>query len=169
MDPFSIVVGVAGLTDLSARLISYLNDIRKDSIRIHDEITILTHEVQSLRDANEAVENFWRSRHGSTSIDTSLNSTTHDDISGSRIDENWKKLGSLLQQSKATIQSLHALLEEVIGKKSRFGGTKLDDLRKTIRKQDRDGEYMQIRARLANNQQSIQMFLSMLTLYVQAH
>ncbi|KAJ5752058.1 Tetratricopeptide-like helical [Penicillium odoratum] len=164
MDPFSIVVGAAGLAEISVSVISYLNDIRKGSARINDEIAILTHEVKSLSDANDAVLNFWYSRPDSTSFDASLNSTSQDDISKSRINENWKKLRGLLEQSEHTIKSLRALLEEIIGKTGRSGGTKLDDLRKTIRKQDRDGEYMQIRARLTNNQQSISMFLSMLTL-----
>ena len=164
MDPFSIIVGATGLADLSFRLISYLNDIRKASVKIQDEITILSHEIQSLLDVNESVNDFWRSRRHLISLDTALSHTASEDIYGHQIEDNWRKLGSLLQKSQSTIESLETLLRDVVGKKGLSGG-KIEDLRKTIRKHDRDGEYMQIRARLANNQQGIQMFLTMLNLY----
>jgi hypothetical protein len=165
MDPFSIIVGTVGLADASLRLLTYLSNIRKGSAKIQDEITILSHEVQSLRDVNESVEDLWESRHHLTSFDPTLNNDNSlDKVSGTRIEDNWRKLDSLLHQSQRTIETLETLLKEVIGKKGAISGGKLDDLRKTIRKHDRDGDYMQIRARLANNQQGIQMFLNMLNL-----
>ena len=163
MDPFSIVVGVAGLSDLSFRVLSYLNDIKKASVKIQDEITILSHEIQSLLDVNDSVDDFWRSRRHSTTPDNKLDDKDSGDTYRPQIEDNWRKLGSLLKRSRDTVGSLENLLREVIGKKG-LTGSRLDDLRRTIRKHDRDGEYMQIRARLANNQQGIQMFLTMLNL-----
>lgn len=163
MDPFSIIVGAAGLADLSYRLLAYLNDIRNASVKIQDEITILNHEIQSLLGVNESVDDCWHSRRHLIDPDTGLIHKSYEDIYGAQIEDNWRKLGSLLQKSQSTTESLESLLKEVIGKKGLSGG-KIEDLRRTIRKHGRDGEYMQIRARLGNNQQVMQMFLTMLNL-----
>lgn len=160
MDPFSIIVGTTGVADVSLRLITYLTSIKSASTKIQDEITILNQEITALGSVNDSVEDFWRSRHDLSSFDTPA-----DD--GSRVDNLWRDLASLLQQSKGTIEQLEVLLKEVVGKKGMLVVGKIDGLRKTIRKQDRDGEYMQIRQRLTNNQAGIQMLLNALNLCVQ--
>jgi hypothetical protein len=160
MDPFSIIVGTVGLADVSIRVISYLSSLKSATSKIQDEITILGQEIEALVAVNDSVEDFWHSRHDLDGFDVSAND-------GSHASNVWKNLASLLQQSKGTIEQLEVLLKEVIGKKHALVGGKLDGLRKTIRRQDRDGEYMQIRQRLANNQAGIQMLLSALNLYVQ--
>ncbi|KAL2699846.1 hypothetical protein AAEP93_009821 [Penicillium crustosum] len=157
MDPFSIIVGTVGLADVSIRIISYLGSLKSATSKIQDEITILGQEIEALVAVNDSVEDFWHSRHDLNGFDLPVND-------GSHASNVWKNLASLLQQSKATIEQLEVLLKEVVGKKHALVGGKLDGLRKTIRRQDRDGEYMQIRQRLANNQAGIQMLLSALNL-----
>lgn len=162
MDPFSIIVGTVGLADASIRIISYLGSLKSATSKIQDEITILGQEIEALIAVNDSVEDFWHSRHDLNGLDAPVND-------GSHAINVWKNLASLLQQSKATIEQLEVLLKEVVGKKHALVGGKLDGLRKTIRRQDRDGEYMQIRQRLANNQAGIQMLLSALNLCVQEY
>lgn len=160
MDPFSIIVGTVGLADVSIRVISYLGSLKSATSKIQDEITILGQEIEALVAVNDSVEDFWHSRHDLNGFDAPVND-------GSHASNVWKNLASLLQQSKMTIEQLEILLKEVVGKKSTLVAGKLDGLRKTIRRQDRDGEYMQIRQRLANNQAGMQMLLSALNLCVQ--
>ncbi|KGO57336.1 Tetratricopeptide-like helical [Penicillium expansum] len=157
MDPFSIIVGTVGLADVSIRVISYLGSLKSATSKIQDEITILGQEIEALVAVNDSVEDFWHSRHDLNGFDAPVND-------GSHASNVWKNLASLLQQSKMTIEQLEILLKEVVGKKSTLVAGKLDGLRKTIRRQDRDGEYMQIRQRLANNQAGMQMLLSALNL-----
>ncbi|OQE24853.1 hypothetical protein PENFLA_c009G08522 [Penicillium flavigenum] len=157
MDPFSIIVGTVGLADVSIRVITYLSSLKSATSKIQDEITILGQEVEALVAVNDSVEDFWHSRHDLEGFDMSAND-------GSHASNVWKNLASLLHQSKGTIEQLEVLLKGVVGKKHALVGGKLDGLRKTIRRQDRDGEYMQIRQRLANNQAGIQMLLSALNL-----
>ncbi|KXG49652.1 Tetratricopeptide-like helical [Penicillium griseofulvum] len=157
MDPFSIIVGTVGLADVSVRVIRYLSSLKSATSKIRDEITILGQEIEALVAVNGSVEDFWHSRHDLDGLDTPANDRFH-------AGNVWKCLGSLLQQSKRIIEQLEVLLKEVIGKKNTLAVGKLDGLRKTFRRKDRDGEYMQIRQRLANNQAGIQMVLSALNL-----
>ncbi|RAK79532.1 tetratricopeptide repeat domain-containing protein [Aspergillus fijiensis CBS 313.89] len=129
MDPFSILVGSAGLADVSFRIISYLATIRSASAKIQDELTILSQEISSLIAVNET-----------------------------------RNLAMLLQQSKGHVEQLETLLNAVIGSNGPQVAGKLDGLRKTIRKQGRDGEIMQLRQRIANHQAGIQILLNALTL-----
>ncbi|OJK00241.1 hypothetical protein ASPACDRAFT_42825 [Aspergillus aculeatus ATCC 16872] len=157
MDPFSILVGSAGLADVSFRIISYLATIRSASAKIHDELTFLSQELSSLIAVNETVEDCWHSWHDPSSFDTSTNDEAH-------INDVWKNLAMLLQQSKGHVEQLETLLNAVIGKNGPQVAGKLDGLRKTIRKQGRDGEFMQLRQRIANHQAGIQILLNALTL-----
>lgn len=160
MDPFSIAIGTVGLADVAFRILSYLADIKDASSKIQDEITILSQEIKSLLAVNDSVEDF--SHPGR---DLSAFGASPDDES--RVDTIWTNLASLLQQSKDTIEQLEALLSQVVGKKGSVVAGKIDGLRKTIRRQGRDGEYMQIRQRLLNYQAAIQMLLNALNLYVE--
>lgn len=160
MDPFSIAVGTVGLADVSVRILSYLAVIREASSKIQDEITILSQEINSLLAVNESVEDFSNTRRDLGSFDAPPDDDYH-------VDKVWKNLALLLQQSKGTIEQLQTLLTEVVGKKGTIVAGKIDGLRKTIRRQGRDGEYMQIRQRLVNYQAGIQMLLTALNLCVQ--
>ncbi|RAH48301.1 tetratricopeptide repeat domain-containing protein [Aspergillus brunneoviolaceus CBS 621.78] len=157
MDPFSILVGSAGLTDVSFRIISYLATIRSASAKIQDELTILSQEISSLIAVNETVEDCWHSWHDPSSFDILANDEAH-------VTDVWKNLAMLLQQSKGHVEQLETLLNAVIGSNGLQVAGKLDGLRKTIRKQGRDGEFMQLRQRIANHQAGIQILLNALTL-----
>ncbi|RAH80854.1 hypothetical protein BO86DRAFT_400523 [Aspergillus japonicus CBS 114.51] len=157
MDPFSILVGSAGLADVSFRIISYLATIRSASAKIQDELTILSQEISSLIAVNETVEDCCHSWHDPSSFDTSANDEAH-------VNDVWKNLAMLLQQSKGYVEQMEALLNAVIGKNGAQVAGKLDGLRKTIRRQGRDGEFMQLRQRIANHQAGIQILLNALTL-----
>ncbi|KAK2748973.1 hypothetical protein FQN57_007256 [Myotisia sp. PD_48] len=156
MDPFSILAGTAGLADVAFRILKYLTDIKAASGKIQDEIIILRQEIKSLVAVVESVEDFptpdWSSSGATNDID-------------SRAHKVWEELGLLLQQCKVTIEQLEELLSEVVGKKGSYVAGKIDGIRKTIRRKGRDGEYMQIRQRLANCQNGIQMLLAAINLY----
>ncbi|KAL3460319.1 tetratricopeptide repeat domain-containing protein [Aspergillus heterothallicus] len=64
--------------------------------------------------------------------------------------------GQVLMQRKTGVEQLSELLEDVVGKQGSLVAGRLDGLRKSIRKQNRDDEFMRIRQRLILNQSFIQ-------------
>lgn len=157
MDPFSIVVGTVGLCDVCARVVAYLVRINEESGKIQDEITILSQEIGSLLAVNESVKDLHDRR-------LDLDSLPMDDAS--HVDKVWQNLGILLAQCKGTVLELEKLLNEVLGKKGARVAGKIDGLKKTIRREARDDEYLQLRQRLGNYQAGIQMLLITLNLCV---
>ena len=159
MDPFSIAVGTVGLCDVCARVIAYLVHINEVSGKIQGEITILRQEIDSLLAVNESV----RDLHGRR---PDLGNLSLDDAS--HVNKVWQNLGILLAQCKGAILELEKLLNEVLGKKGTRVAGKIDGLKKAIRREARDDEYLQIRQRLGNYQAGIQMLLITLNLCVYA-
>ncbi|KAL4943875.1 hypothetical protein BDV06DRAFT_220835 [Aspergillus oleicola] len=157
MDPFSVLAGAVGVADVGFRLIKYLAEVKSASSKIQGEVDALETEIKSLLGVNQSVEEFYRARQDETNAGAlSVNSGD--------LAKLWKPLASLLQQTKPIIQALNDLLVKIIGKPGSIIPGKLDGLRKTIRKLNKDGEYMQIRQRLLTNQSSIQMSLSALNI-----
>ncbi|KAL4971289.1 tetratricopeptide repeat domain-containing protein [Aspergillus desertorum] len=156
MDPFSILAGTAGLADVSWRLLKYLVNVKAASASIQEEIVTLEREIESLVTTNESVEELYHSRQEANDCHTTADK--------SKIENLWSQLKALVTQSHDSINRLERLLEDVIGKQGPRKDGKLDGLRKTIRKQGRDGEYMEIRQRLAINQNLIQIMLSALNI-----
>ena len=158
MDPFSITIGLAGLAQVTVSVIDYLTSLKQASNKIQDEIDSLTKDVEALASVFESVENLPYLRRDWSS-------------SGAPSDERYivdlkKHLASVLQQSKSAVQELDALLKEVMGKKGNVVAGKIDGLRKTMRKQGREGDYSQLRQRLGNYQNSIQILLASLSMFV---
>lgn len=157
MDPLSIIAGTVGVADVCFRIITYLKDIKTASAKIQDEITILHQEVASLLAVNEAVEEFVHARSNPATFDEPPDTSSPDA-------NLWKNLRLLLEQGTATIEQLEALLREVLGRQGTQVAGKLDGLRKTMRRKNRDGDYMQLRQRLSIYQSGLQTLLTALSL-----
>ncbi|KAL5335183.1 hypothetical protein BJX70DRAFT_410666 [Aspergillus crustosus] len=96
MDPFSLLAGAAGVIDVTVKLINYLSDT----------------EIQSLLNVNLAVQALCNARSDRPDTGTPAHNTTSSDLA-TEVD---KALASLLEQTKPMIESLHRLLQKIIGK-----------------------------------------------------
>jgi uncharacterized phage infection (PIP) family protein YhgE len=147
MDPVSILMAAVGLTQASSQLITYLTEVKRAYKNIEEEINVLEQEITSLITTISSVDAFSRSKQGDGDSETLANDKS--------IKELWTGMEQVLMQSRTGINQLVKLLEEVIGKHKSSGVGRLNGLRKTIRKQDRDDEFMRIRQRLILNQSFI--------------
>lgn len=155
MDPFSILVGTAGLLDVSFRVIGYLKEVEESAGKVEDEITALSQEINTLITVDEAIDALWRANHDAVSGTPFMEKADAEDL--------WKKLASLLEECRETTQKLETLLKEVIGKKGPHVTGKIDGIKKQLRRQSREKDYMDVRHRLSSYQAGLQMLLSALS------
>ncbi|OCL06656.1 tetratricopeptide repeat domain-containing protein [Glonium stellatum] len=153
-DPFSIIAGTAGLLDISFRLIGYLRQVEESAGKIEEEITALTQEINALITVNDAIDALWRDNHDATPAPPFEGTVNPEDL--------WRKLASLLQECRDTAQKLEILLKEVIGKNGPKVSGKFDGIKKQLRKQSKDRDYIDVRHRLSSYQAGLQMLLSAL-------
>jgi predicted AAA+ superfamily ATPase len=151
MDPFSILAGTAGLLDVSFRVIGYLKQVEEAAGKVEEEIAALSQEINALITVNDSIEALWRSNHDPAPVSPLEE--------GADVKDLWGKLASLLQECRDTVQKLEALLKEVVGKNGPKVTGKLDGIKKQLRKQSKDQDYMEVRHRLSNYQAGLQMLL----------
>jgi flagellar capping protein FliD len=155
MDPFSILVGTAGLLDVSFRVISYLKQVEDSAGKIEGEITALSQEINNLITVNDAVDALWRANHDATPGLPFEEAANTEDL--------WKKLASLLRECRDTVERLEDLLKDVVGKDGSRVSGKIDGIKKTLRRQSKDKDYTDVRHRLSSYQAGLQMLLSAIT------
>jgi flagellar capping protein FliD len=154
MDPFSILVGTAGLLDISIRLISYLKDVEEAAGKVDEEIRSLSKEINSLATVNESIEHLWlRTRESVPGV--SFKDAAY-------VGDTWKKLGGLLQDCRDKAKKLEQYLKEIVGKNGPNVTGKWDGIKKHLRRQAKDGEYQQVRDRLSRHRDVIQILLGTL-------
>ena len=152
MDPFSILVGTAGLLDISFRVIGYLKEAEERAGRVDAEITALSQEINTLITVNDAVDALWLANHDATPASPFDEAADTEDL--------WKKLGNLLQECRHTVEKLEALLKAVVGSNGPKISGKLDGIKKQLRRQSKDKDYADVRLRLSSYQAGLQMLLS---------
>lgn len=155
MDPFSILAGTAGLLDVSFRVIGYLKQVEESAGKVEEEITALSQEINTLITVNDAVDALWLANHDAAPGSPFEETAEAEDL--------WKKLAGLLQECRDTVQKLEELLKEVIGKNGPKVSGKFDGIKKQLRRQSKDKEYMDVRHHLSSYQAGLQMLLSALS------
>jgi len=157
MDPFSIIVGSTGLLDILWRCGSYLKDLLESATKIEEDILGLSHEIDALISVYESITETSRAEHRGVP-GTSL-------ADSNRVDNLWRNVETLLKDCRVTVGELEGLLAEIIGKggSSKVTG-RIDGLKKTLRREKKDGEFKEIRLKLMTYQNSLQVLLTALNL-----
>lgn len=150
MDPFSITVGVAGLAQIIASIVTYLRHIQSGSTKIQAEIHRLDQEISTLETTNVSIIEMWKSK---CDPDGSFESNDKTSL----VDSIWTSMGVLLERATETIEELEKLLKEVLGKQGALRPSKLGNFMAVIRKENRYREYTQVRQSLTNYQAGILM------------
>jgi len=156
-DPFSILTASAGLVDVLWRFGSYLKKIHESTGKIEEDILALSSEIQSLLSVNESIDATFKAEHfrlpGSSLADAA------------RIDSLWRNAGTLLKDCRTSVEEMESLVTDIIGKGASAKVTgKLDGLKKTIRREKKDVELKEMRLKLLNYQNSLQVLLTALNL-----
>jgi hypothetical protein len=156
-DPFSIVVGTAGLLDICIRASAYLVQIKEAAGKVEDDIAALSHDIQALISVNESIEYFWK-RHGEA---TPPGTRAKD---AGRVQDTWKNVGINLRDCQATVEKLGLLLHGIIGKDGPKVTGRFDGLRKALKRLSKEGDFDKLRRQLADYQSSLQLLLTTLNL-----
>jgi hypothetical protein len=156
MDPFSIIAGTAGLLDIAVRLIAYIKEVEESAGKVDQEIASLSQEIESLASVNDSIERLWlRNRENPPGV--SLKDAAY-------VEDAWKQMGGLLQDCRVEAMKLEHYLREVVGKNGSKVNGKWDGIKKHLRRHAKDGEYQQVRDRLSNHRDGIQILLGTLNM-----
>ena len=164
-DPFSIINTSPGLTVSLWRCGSYLKELIKSAGKIDNDIRDLEHEIHALISANEALNEAYNAEKPRVLPGASLAGID-------RVNSLWKSVGTVLNVCQKTVEELEEMMLDVIGREStstsklgeKLGG-KLDALKKTVRRERKDADFKEIRMKLVNYQNSLQILITALNLY----
>lgn len=151
-DPFSIVVGTVSLLDVCLRLGKYIYDIKAGTDEVDEEIEALSHQVVAIISVIQSIKSVFEDDLAHA---TDINSKRRDEIQSL-----WEEVGNNVQSCQATLVKLFALLKLIVGKESPKVLSKLDGLRKFLRKQSKEAEFSMLRQQLRDYHQSLQTLLT---------
>jgi hypothetical protein len=154
MDPFSVIVGVGSLIEMSLYLAKYLKDVYEAAILFEEEVGSLLRDIQDLSSVNKSIENLYRTEI----CDSNRGQLPRQDL------EVWQNTVKTLQECSETVKKLQRVLEAITGK----GGAKVtgwrDGIKKQMRKQSKDSELDKIRVKLSVHRDSLNVSLTLLNL-----
>lgn len=137
MDPFSLVIGVGSLVEMSLQLGKCLKDAYEAAALFEEEVGSLLREIQDLESVNKSIEHLYRTETNnfiSERLDLPLQDL-----------EVWENTFKILQDCEKTVKNLSNLLEEVTGKNGVKALGWRDRIGKRLRKQAKDGELNHIK------------------------
>ena len=148
-DPFSIIVGTAGLADVCIRVTRFLKQAKSEFRAVDQELEDLSKEILSLQSANELV------RTSYTDGSTTKTDPDHQQILGIH----WHTTQSTLSSCQHILEQFEALLREItiIGSGKHV---KLDQLRKWLKQQSKEEAFNTLREKLKMHQAALQLSLS---------
>jgi hypothetical protein len=158
-DPLSILATSTGLIETLYRLGSYIQSVIVSAAKIEEDILSLSREIKALISVNESISETFQAE-GALLPNTSLADSV-------RVENLWRNVATLLKNCQTTVEELEGLVKEIIGKGGSPKATgKIDSLKKTIRKGKKDDEIKELRLKLMNYQNSLQVLLTAINLLV---
>ena len=161
MDPFSIIVGTAGLIDICTRFAVYLRDVHAGAAHIEDEISALSQQLKSLKSVNETIK---------ASYEAAQVSYSHKVDVPQQAAKLWHNIHSSLQDCRRVVEDLEQLVKYIIGKEKSDSGSRLtskfESFRKQLRKLSSEGDFDKLYSRLNTFQNTLQLMLDLVILWV---
>ena len=161
MDPFSIIAGTVGLIDVCTRFGTYLRDFHTGAVHIEDEVSALSRELNALNSVNETIKACYRDFQDSHSHKTAV---------PKHAANLWHNLNSSLQDCRRLVEDLEQLVKAIIGRRTSDSGFRLtsnfETFRKRLRKQSREGDFDKLHGRLNTFQNTLQLMLDLVILWV---
>jgi hypothetical protein len=152
-DPFSVLVGVAGLADVCIRLARFIKDAN-DGFRIVDqELEDLFNVITSLQSINESIKELFERGYSDDST-----AETNPDIQNI-IDTNWNATNNTLASCGLIVERIEAVLKDVASTGS-GKHMKRDQIRRWLKQQSKEEELKALRENLKAHQLALQLGLS---------
>lgn len=154
-DPFSIIAGSAGLADVCIRFAKFLKQAKDGFQGIDKDLEDLSKEISALRTVSDLIKrNFEADLAGTTNCND-------DQI----IIDQWQVTGTILEGCQEIVKNLTELITAILG----TGGSKpvkFNSLRKYLKHQAKDDEFIALRQRLNGHQSALQTSLAAVNMYV---
>ncbi|KAG9251387.1 uncharacterized protein F5Z01DRAFT_278372 [Emericellopsis atlantica] len=165
-DPFSIVAGVAGLSDVCFRLVSYVRSLKQDVNATSSQLAALTDEIETLRKLCQAVQ-------GAIPTSTAVSLRSHSTpTTGDRRTANekqlflWSFVDGCVKECHSLVEQLHALLVQLCsgdtGSPTSPSGT-LAKLKTALAKRSVDDDLNRIRRDLGIQHGTLNTLLTLIS------
>lgn len=157
MDPFSIVVGIGSLVQMSIQLGKCLKNVYEAAATFEEEIEFLMREVRDLDSVNKSLSHLYQKA-------TSNFISGQPKLSCEEV-EVWENTVKILQECIKTAKRLKVAIETIIKNRRGQATRKRDVIIKHLRKQAKEGELNQIQLNLSTLRGSLNISLTLLNLY----
>ena len=157
-DPLSIIASTTGIIDVCVRLANYLRDVNSAAGKIEQDLLALQAEFISLQAVNNAIHDTWLENYKTPDLKTLVDHPL--------VEKQWQDLKHALSGCSSTVLRLGTLIEEVVGKDGIPVSSKLDGIKKVLRKQSKDKDILEIRHQVMCHRDNLQVLLQALNLYV---
>ena len=136
-DPFSIIVGTAGLADLCIRFTGFLKQAKDGFQKVDKDLEELSKEITALRSVSDLIKRNFE-------VDLAATKDSNDQ---QIIDNHWQATRTTLEGCQVILEKLCALITDILGKeKPKYA--KFKSLRKFLKQQSKEGEFIELRQRL---------------------
>ena len=125
-DPLSTVAATVGLLDVCFRVGKYLYDVKVGADKVDEEIEALSHQVEAIKSVTQSIKSVFE--------DDLAHATETVSKKRDGIQSLWEEIGKNVKSCQGTLVELFALIKLIVGKESPKGLSKLDGLRKFLRK-----------------------------------
>lgn len=148
-DPFSIIVGTAGLADVCIRLTKFLKQAKDGFQKIDKDLEDLSKEITALRTVSDLIKR-------SFETDLAGNTSSGDNQIVVNL---WQATRITLAGCQDIVERLNALITTVLG----TGGpkhVKFNNIRKYLKQQSKDDEFVTLRQKLGAHSIALQTSLA---------
>lgn len=151
-DPFSILVGTAGLADVCIRFAKAVKQAKDGFEKVDEDLDALGQEIAGLHAVNDLVE-----RSYLTGI--------HSEESANEqkvLENHWLATSTTLAGCRHVVEQIEALILEILstGVNGSSIGVKRDKLRRYLKQQSREKDFARLRSKLAAHQLALQTSLA---------
>ena len=148
-DPFSIIVGTAGLADVCIRLAKFLKQAKDGFQNIDKDLEDLSKEITALSTVSDLIKRTFEA-------DLARTTTSNDD---QIIVDHWQATGAILAGCQDIVEKLAVLITTILG----TGGSKFvkfNSLRKYLKQQAKDDEFIALHHKLNAHHNALQTSLA---------
>lgn len=157
-DPLSIIASTASIIDICVRLVSYLGEVNAAAGKIEQDLSALVEEFVALKAVNNSIRDTWLDHCNPVNPKAPAEEPL--------LETRWQDLDQALRGCSNSMKRLGALIDEVVGNDGHSVTSKLDGIKKVLRKMSKDKAIHEIRQQVMSHRNNLQLLLLALNLYV---
>ena len=156
MDPFSIIVGTAGLADVCIRFSKFLKQAKDGFQKIDEDLEDLSKEITALRTVSDLIKRSFQAELAGNTVSSD----------NQIIANQWQVTRTILAGCQEIVERLNALVITIVGPGGASKHVKFDNLRKYLKQQSKEDEFAALRQKLKAHHGALQTSLAAVNMYV---